>query len=60
MKITAYKCDRCGTLYENGSNADFTIKERHSVPGTVESQDYDLCPDCQLRLKTWMREGKKE
>ena len=60
MKITAYKCDRCGKLYENGGSTDFTLNEKHAVPGSVTFANYDLCHDCQLGLKTWFREGHKE
>lgn len=57
MKITAYKCDRCGALYENNSTADFTLREAHKTAQTVSQSDYDLCIDCQLKLKSWLREG---
>lgn len=57
----AYKCDRCGDLYEYDYqrylHSYFISKDCHPY----EDQKMDLCPDCQDALVEWMtRVGKRE
>lgn len=57
----AYKCDRCGTLYEYDFqrylHSYYISKDCHPQ----DDKKLDLCPDCQGALVEWMASvGKKE
>ena len=51
----ANKCDVCGKYYESAKNVQLTIS-RHSHLDV----SYDLCPDCQKELETWLNQGKEK
>jgi hypothetical protein len=53
----AYKCDVCGKLYTRACVPDITINHYHHGYG---SDRYDLCPDCQKELETWLNQGKEK
>ena len=68
--MRAYKCDRCGSLYEAykttelgqrpinhiiSSATSLTLRNSDLIP--VES--YDLCPNCMRKILTMLR-GNKE
>lgn len=60
----AYKCDRCGKLYEAKERTldfkEYTVLKPHIInyeagnPGTYLSHVADLCPKCQKQLEEWM------
>lgn len=53
----AYKCDRCGKLYEKGEiwiNEKFTILD---VEGKIPK---DLCATCYRDLEEWLRKSTVE
>ena len=52
----ANKCDVCGKYYEGAMNVQLTISRRSHF-----DVSYDLCPDCQKELETWLngRKGNK-
>lgn len=48
----AYKCDRCGTLYE------FNLEDRRDGTLFMGKRPYtntffDLCPQCQKEIERW-------
>ena len=61
----AYKCDRCGKLYEAKertlASKKYSILKPHIInyevsnPGTYLCHVADLCPECQSELEEWMR-----
>ena len=55
----AYKCDRCGELYER---YDLGIEDLVITPlkNTHNSVYYDLCKSCRKELTDWFNENKKE
>lgn len=52
--MKAFKCDRCGNLYENYSEKakPFYI--------TTSYCTLDLCPECNKELKDWFAEKENE
>ena len=51
QKMNAYKCDRCGTLFERDSVPERSIAIKHSPYGF---ECLDLCPKCQEELENWI------
>ena len=56
----AYKCDRCGSFYEDPAPYSFVsrltvIETREIVPHKIK----DLCPDCTEKLRKFM-DGKND
>lgn len=55
----AYRCDRCGKLYENND-----IRRDDLVLTTLlncsNHKLYDLCPDCHQELKDWFDDFESE
>lgn len=53
--MVAYKCDRCGTLYEynceNYLGKHYISKECHPY----DDMKIDLCPKCQEKLEQWLK-----
>lgn len=45
----AYKCDRCGKLYE------YNTEPRRSVIIHIDEKLKDLCPDCYKQLRSWLK-----
>ena len=64
----AYKCDRCGKLYESEmrtlTSKNYSVLKPHTInytignPGTYLSHVADLCPKCQEQLELWMNPFK--
>ena len=58
----AYKCDRCGKLYEPYEFSDYSeeikFKERIINVSTLSGATYDLCPNCRIGLAEYMNQGK--
>lgn len=60
----AYKCDRCGKLYESEmrtlTSKNYSVLKPHIInyelgnPGTYLNYVADLCPECQSELELWM------
>ncbi|CDA91727.1 unknown [Ruminococcus sp. CAG:563] len=48
--MTAYECDRCGTLFKRECMPKTTIAKKKS---TVGFYYLDLCPKCQEELENW-------
>lgn len=58
--MKAYKCDRCGKLFEKykyqGTSEFFTITRNPYMSG-----DYlDLCPNCNAELQEWVANDKEQ
>jgi ribosomal protein L37E len=61
----AYKCDRCGKLYESEmrtlASKNYSVLKPHTIsynvgnPGTYLNYVADLCPKCQSELELWMK-----
>ena len=58
--MKAYKCDRCGKLFEKyryqGTIEFFNITRNPAF----ESDILDLCPNCNAELQKWVKDGKKQ
>ena len=62
----AFKCDRCGTLYERYEGIEvvsggykYNILSISNKFG-VTSMDYDICPECMKSLVEWMMEADND
>lgn len=57
----ANKCDRCGK-YFNWSHDDTDgfafLSYDHKCGYHIDSEEYDLCPDCVQSLYDWLEGGK--
>ena len=53
----ADKCDVCGKLFTRDCVPDITIHRYYHGYG---AERYDLCPDCQKELETWLNQGKEK
>lgn len=51
--MKAYKCDRCGKLYEP---YDFVNNGFHIVQQRHNGTAWDLCFDCHEELQEWMNQ----
>jgi hypothetical protein len=51
----AYKCDVCGKYYECTRHFQLAISRCAHI-----DISYDLCPDCQKELETWLNQGKEK
>lgn len=49
--MRAYKCDRCGKLYEP---YDLAINDFRIVQQRDSRKNWDLCVDCHIELQEWM------
>ena len=69
--MRAYKCDRCGKLYEKHESNGLLIHEpplwdNHELVIAIlclpryGNQNLDLCHECQVKLVEFMNDGKKE
>lgn len=57
--MEAYKCDRCGKLFEKSTASILDVDKRKSVySGDWRSQD--LCPECKKSLEEWWEAGKEQ
>ena len=50
--MVAYKCNRCGKLYEKYEDSIFYV--------TKEIYQQDLCPQCTKSLEKWWESGKEQ
>ena len=50
--MKAYKCDRCGQLYESMCNPDIWVTQ--DFQPYSEKKKYNLCDNCRKELKQWM------
>lgn len=46
----AYKCDRCGVLFDRDFEPEITVCHQNSCIRTM-----DLCQKCQKELEEWFR-----
>lgn len=57
--MEAYKCDRCGKLFEKSTASILAVYKRTSVcRGDWLSQD--CCPECKKSLEEWWKAGKEQ
>lgn len=55
--MKAYKCDRCGELFEPTLNSPkFQVKK---YVGEWEYEDVDLCKSCNAELERFLKEAEK-
>lgn len=54
--MNAYKCDRCGKLYEKEARSILYVKRITTGNG----QWQDLCPECTKSLDKWWKAGKEQ
>jgi hypothetical protein len=58
--MRAYKCDRCGKLFEKYKNQwtseFFNITRNPCMSGNC----LDLCPNCNAELQEWVANGKEQ
>ena len=65
--MQAYKCDCCGSLYEDYHDVEISnhavnriiLEERFLNGGQSTKRVYDLCPSCMRKILTMLR-GNKE
>ena len=50
--MAAYKCERCGALYETKTIPNITINEYHHGYGEVR---LNICHNCQKQLEKWLK-----
>lgn len=55
--MNAYKCDRCGALYERATVPDITVMKYNHGYGNERK---DLCPNCQAALEQWLNKAEIE
>lgn len=53
-----YKCDRCGTLFENYDHKFNYVLIKY-LPNEEKCEEYDLCPQCQQELERWFNVQSK-
>lgn len=53
--MTAYECDRCGTLFKRECMPKTTIAIEEGLWGF---HHLDLCPKCQEELENWLDEAQ--
>lgn len=51
--MDAYKCDRCGILFEQRVHPYISIVKGRIV---LDERWLDLCPECQESLKAWLKD----
>lgn len=49
----AKQCDRCGAFYQQKVSPNIQIRK---YTYQRDYFDIDLCPDCQKKLETWLKE----
>jgi hypothetical protein len=54
---SAYKCDRCGMLYERLCIPKIQIIEYRD---RVLYNRKDLCPECQITLENWFKDYERK
>ncbi len=57
--MNAYKCDRCGKLFEKSTDSIFGIDKRTSVY-RADWKPQDLCTECKKSLEKWWKAGKEQ
>lgn len=57
---SAYKCDKCGKLYEDSSIESMPRVEVRIVKSGPVIKYLDFCPDCKRVLETWIGCGEYE
>ena len=55
--MKAFKCDRCGNLYEGYTEK---VKSFYINRSPVTYYPLDLCPECNKELKDWFEEKENE
>lgn len=63
MKIRAYKCDRCGSLYEQDQYDGLPLVEDGNkytmfcllTKAPMTEKQYDLCKNCMTSLINWVK-----
>jgi hypothetical protein len=62
----AYKCDRCGKLYEKYNSIDGFFNATNAsiykpdAPLYTKSKHYNLCQDCMKQLQIFLNGQKEE
>lgn len=56
--MTAYKCDRCGRLFDKKESRDMSLSKRNRV--TRHWECLDLCSECFKVLQAWFEAEKEE
>ena len=67
--MKAYKCDRCGSLYEEYRTIEIDQRPKNHVTFSATTLilynsdslcvgSYDLCPNCMRKVLTMLRENK--
>lgn len=68
--MIAKKCDRCGNLYElkyypemfgsgNIRSDCIEVFSRNKFGDKKKGKEYDICPDCAMALKMWLKNNRK-
>lgn len=56
----AKECDRCGSFYKKESR---TFDNYYSITKNtpfIYGGNFDLCPDCEIKLSEWVNEFKRK
>lgn len=57
----AYKCDRCGVMYEPYKRTrEHGYGERGLYLSDCTGHEYDLCSECQIQLIEFMNNGSSD
>lgn len=59
-KTVGYICDLCGVRYDKESSVNWYIGKSEKKPSGIDKTDYDLCPECQIKLRTFIKQQKGE
>lgn len=60
--MKAYKCDRCGALFETNNNYPKYRAEKYETDDNSpwEYKKVDLCPSCLIELDRFMEEANND
>lgn len=59
--MEAYKCDRCGRLYEKQTESRLFIGKCKPKDDTGPRwREQDLCPECKKSFEKWWKFGKEQ
>jgi len=58
--MKAYKCDRCGKLFEKYKNQGTAEFFNITRTPCIASSCLDLCPNCNAELQKWMANDKEQ